>query len=260
MKNMMVANLTRGRYKQESIELLLKAQIENSLELGWRVEDIVLLSNFEYEFLGVRATRVALNETCLTGSKMFAMKYLYENGMVEEPVWAHDLDAWQNVCFNCPEFLDVGVACYSNDKFNGGSIFWKKQAADIVDKIISEIEGHGENKEEPTLNRILRSHEFRDRVTVLNNTFNVGCSGYVKRWDRSIKPIRVCHFHPYNHTAWETHALDRNGLNEKGISDRLEQLLRRYYPKLATELSRQSQEARVGKVAARQALLAVAAH
>ena len=78
--------------------------------------------------------------------------------------------------------------------------------------------------------------EYKKRVTVVNRSFNVGCSGYVKRWMDSYKPLRVCHFHPYNKIAWETHALDRNGLDCKGITDRLENLLRKYYPNLATEL------------------------
>jgi len=233
----MVANLSKGRYKDESIKTMLEAQIRNSIDVGWTVSDILLLANFDYEFMGVESIRIDLNETCLTGSKMYGMKYLFDNDMVNEVIWAHDLDAWQNVPFYCPEFKEVGIACYSTSKYNGGSIFWKKSAQDIVHKILEEIEANSQNKEEPTLNRILRSKEYRDRVTTLNNTFNVGCSGYAKRWNRSVKPIRVCHFHPYNHTAWETHALDRNGLETKGISGRLENLLRKYYPDLATELS-----------------------
>jgi hypothetical protein len=236
MKNFMVANLTRGRYKLDSIDSLLKAQIHNSLDLGWELEDFILLSNFSYEYMGVKSINIHLNEKCLTGSKMFGMKYLFNNNMVNDVIWAHDLDAWQNVCFNCPEFKDIGIACYSNSKYNGGSIFWNKSSIDIVNKIIEEIEANAQNKEEPTLNRILKSKQYSTRVTTLNNTFNVGCSGYVKRWERSAKPIHVCHFHPNNHTAWETHALDRNGLDEKGISSRLEVLLRQYYPNLATEL------------------------
>lgn len=237
MINLMVANLSKGRYKQEKIELMLNAQIFNSLELGWSREKILVLSNFDYEYMGVRAEQMKLNKKCLTGSKMFGMQYLFKHNLVNDVIWAHDLDAWQNVPFECPDFKDVGIACYSNSKFNGGSIFWKKTAADIVHVIVKEIESNKENKEEPTLNRILKSGQFKKRVTTLNNTFNVGCSGYAVRWERSIKPIHVCHFHPYNNIAWETHALDRNGLDEKGISNRLERLLREYYPGLATELS-----------------------
>ena len=242
MKNFIIANRsTKKRYKFENIEVLIKAQIENSIELGWKQEDIIFLANFDYEFMGVRSTNISLNKECLTGSKMYGMKYLFNNDLVDDIIWAHDLDAWQNVPFSCPEFKEVGIATYSNPKYNGGSIFWRKSAKDIVEKVIEEIEDNKENKEEPTLNKILKSREYRNRVTVVNNTFNVGCSGYVKRWDRSIKPIRVCHFHPYNKTAWETHALDRNGLDLKGISDRLEGILRKYYPNLAKELSKDGQ-------------------
>ncbi len=238
MKNFMIANLSnKNRYKNDNIKTLLKAQIENSISLGWMTEDIIVLTNFKYEFMKVKAIQIDLNTICLTGSKMFGMKYLFDNDMVNDAIWAHDLDAWQNFPFTCPEFKDVGIACYSTSKFNGGSLFWKKSAKDIADKIVNVIISNKENKEEPILNKILKSKEYKDRVTVLNNTFNVGCSGYTKRWERSIKPIRVCHFHPYNKMAWETHALDKNGLDVKGISDRLESLLRNYYPKIATQLS-----------------------
>ena len=256
MKNFMIANLTRGRYKFEGIDLLLKAQIHNSLDLNWKIEDIILLTNFDYEYMNVKSINAKLNKKCLTGSKMFGMRYLFDHDMVNDVIWAHDLDAWQNAQFDCPEFLDAGIACYSNSKYNGGSIFWKKSAEDIVDKILDEIEGNSENKEEPTLNRILKSKEYNNRVTNVDNTFNVGCSGYVKRWDRSMKPIRVCHFHPYNNIAWETHALDRNGLDEKGVSDRLEAILRQYYPNLATELSESGKQAQRERKANRLAALA----
>lgn len=237
MKNFIIANEShKSRYKFEKIDLLLKAQIENSLDVGWQIKDIILLANFDYEFMGVKSTNISLNKKCLTGSKMFGMKYLFDNDLVDDVIWAHDLDAWQNVSFSCPKFKEVGITTYSNPKYNGGSIFWKASAKDIVYKIIDEINNNKENKEEPTLNRILKSKEYKNRVTNVNNTFNVGCSGYVKRWDRSIKPIRVCHFHPYNNIAWETHALDRNGLDVVGVSNRLENILRKYYPDLATEL------------------------
>lgn len=237
MKNFMVANLSsKGRYKSDPIITLIKAQITNSLELGWPAKDIILLANFDYEFMGIKTFNVELNKQCLTGSKIFGMKYLFDNDMVDDIIWAHDLDAWQNVEFKCPDFKDVGITCYSTPKFNGGSIFWKNTSRDIVEKIVSTITDSKENKEEPTINRVLKSKEYKKRVTTINNTFNVGCSGYVKRWDRSIKPIHVCHFHPYNNIAWETHALDRNGLDVKGIEGRLESLLKRYYPSLATKL------------------------
>ncbi|MHA2009896.1 MAG: hypothetical protein ACXADW_10880, partial [Candidatus Hodarchaeales archaeon] len=237
MKNFLVANKQNNhRYKKQSIDILIKAQIENALELGWSEKDIVLISNFDFKFMDVEAVKAPLNEFCLTGSKMFALKWAFENGLISEPIWAHDLDAWQNWTFEWPEFKDVGIARYSNSKYNGGSVFWKPSAKDIVDEIVKIIEKDKLGREEPTLNGVFRSDAYKDRVTVVNNTFNVGCSGFVKRYERSSKPIRCLHFHPYNRIAWETHALDRNKLGEVAISIRLERLLRKHYPSLATKI------------------------
>jgi len=241
MLNFMVANRNENgkRYRKENIETLLKAQIENSLELGWLPEKIIILSNFDFEFMGVKTYRVDnLNDFCFTGSKMFGLQVLLylSNIKWDEPLWSHDLDAWQNAYFDCPEFTDVGVANYSNRKINGGSLFWKPESRDIIEDVVSELRGNKQEREEPTLNRVLRKKEYQGRVVKVDNTYNVGCSGFVVRLDRSEKPIKVCHFHPYNRLAWETHCLDRNQINEIAVTVRLERLLRKYYPFLATKL------------------------
>lgn len=235
MLNLMVANC-RNNKARERMERMLDAQVDNSLELGWPVDDIVVVANFAYEHAGVRALGAELNSGCLTGSKMFAVQHLMAIQSVRVPIWAHDLDAWQNAPFNEPGFADVGIAQYSNSKYNGGSVFWRGSAEDIVDEICRAILSGNLQREEPTLNGVLKSKEYKDRVTVVNNTFNVGCSGYVVRVGRSDKPLRVCHFHPDNRIAWETHALDRNEIGEVGVTVRLERLLRRYYPNLACKV------------------------
>ena len=223
----MVANMSDSwRYCKERIFTIVNAQIENSIESGWKPEDIVLIANFDHEFMGVKVINTELNKICLTGSKMFAVKWFYDNGF-KDTVWAHDLDAWQNWPFDEPEFKDVGICCYSRPKFNGGSIFWKYSAKDIIDNIVYWINENEQRKEEPTLNRLLK-RKYKDRVTVLNNTYNVGCSGFAPRFQRSEKPIRVCHFHPYKKRAWFTHATPVIE-NEISITIRLERLLRRYY-------------------------------
>jgi len=238
VKMMMVANCSgKGRYDMKAILTLINAQIENSLEVGWKLDDIILLTNFDYSYNGWESTCLDLNEFCWTGSKMFGMKYLFDNNMVNETIWAKDLDCWQGVWFDEPEIKDVGAATYSRPTFNGGSVFWKPSSRDILENVIEKIVKNKSAKEEPTLNEVLKSKEYSDRVTVLNYTYNVGCSGYYERYTKSIKPIKVYHFHPYNRTAWETHCFDRNGIGERGLNPRLEALLRKYYHGLATELS-----------------------
>ena len=240
MKRLMTANMRESskRYSPDRLDVLLKAQIENAIEVGWKPEDIILLGNFDFEFMKVKSQQIAMNDFCLTGSKMFALKWLMEQS-VDDVVWSADLDCWQNVWFECPEFDGhVGASQYSNPKFNGGSIFWKPEAWDIVNEVVNRLIENSERKEEPTLNKVFKSKEFKDRVSVLDHSYNVGCSGFAPRHERSLKPIRVCHFHPNNSVAWEIHALDRDGIGAIAVTVRLERLLRKYFPKLAVELKR----------------------
>jgi len=238
MINFMVANMREGnsRYRFDRIELLIKAQIDNSLAVGWDLGNTILLTNFEYEYMGISAIQTELNTDCWTGSKLYGLQWLFQQG-IDDVVWAHDLDCWQQIWFDCPEFAtDVGACQYSNPKWNGGSNFWRPSSSDIVEEILRRIAEEKAVKEEPLLNKVFKDKKYRDRVTALNSTYNVGCSGFVPRYTRSLKPIRVCHFHPYNQVAWEIHALDRTAIGEIAVTLRLERLLRKYYPQLATEL------------------------
>lgn len=240
MKRLLVANKQKtgkSRYFHERMEIMLRAQIDNLLDLGWKKENIILLTNFNFEFMGIKSEVIELNDFCLSGSKMWAIKFLFDNNRVDDIIHASDLDCWQNSWFDCPEFSgDVGACCYSNPKFNGGSIFWKPGAKDIVDEIIRVLTDTKAKSEEPTLNKIFRSDKYKDRISVLNSTYNVGCSGFFERLTRSEKPIKICHFQPQNTVAWEIHGLNRDGIGEIAVTIRLERLLRKYYPDLATEL------------------------
>jgi len=242
MKNFMVANHNESskRYNWAALKRLLKAQIENSLDLGWRANDVILIANFDFEYLKVKSLNVALNEFCLTGSKLFGLKWYFDNYKVKDMIWAHDLDCWQNVWFDPPEFEgDIGASQYSNPKYNGGSIFWKPEAKDILGLVVELITSKEAAKEEPLLNKVFKSKKYRDRISVLNYTYNVGCSGFRPRYRRSIKPIKVCHFHPKNSIAWELHALDRAGIGEIAITPRLEKLLRQNFKGLANKLKKE---------------------
>jgi len=240
MINLMVVNKREKpnrKYKEGKLEKLLEAQVENVIAVGWRPEEVVIVANFEHEHMGIKTVFAELNGHCLSGSKMFAVKWLLDNGKCgeNEIIYAHDLDAWQNYWFDPPEMRDVGITTYSTSKYNGGSVFWRPAAADIVDRVVEEI-GKGEEQEEPALNRLLKSKDYRDRVTLLDNTYNVGCSGFVPRATRAKKPIRVSHFNPFNRIAWETHRMDRNYEGVVSISARLEELLRRHF-NLATAIA-----------------------
>lgn len=231
MKNLLVANFRpQGRASEAQLRRLVDAQIENSLALGWAARDIVIVGNLPLD-APVTVVRAPLNESCLTGSKMFALEHLFQLDLIRdgEIWWAHDLDAWQNHWFEPPEIADIALAEYSRPTFNGGSVFLRSTARDLVGEITAHIRGHGMEREEPAIDRILRAPRHASRVTVLNSTYNVGCSAYAIRYNRSQQPILVSHFHPTGGTSWRTHVWGYNRIHTPSISPRLEELLVRHF-------------------------------
>jgi len=246
-KNIIVANfqgiskkttrdLGKGRirkpYTFQNLEVEIKAQIDNAIAVGWPVEDLMLVTNFNYEYRGVKSTIIQLNDFCMTGSKTFAVLELFKKGLVDGPVWVHDLDIWQNEWFDLPQFTDVGICTYSTPKFNGGSVFYRPSAQDMVQEVVDKINAKEEKVEEPTINRVYKQEKYNGRVVVCDQTYNLGCSGFVTRYNRAIKPIRCCHFHPNNRIAVDTHMYDRNLLGDEHIpvNSRLRKLLFSYFP------------------------------
>jgi len=237
MKNILVANFrpvkgnSSKQYPLDKLKLELSAQIENSLNMGWNQKDIWVVSNFSFAYMGVGAFFLPLNSDCLTGSKSFAMRELFWHDMIQEDVWVHDLDAWQCVPFEFPQFKDVGIAQYSRPKYNGGSVFYSPGAKDIVEGICSMMEMKKEKREEPTIDHAFKNI-YKDRVTCINHTWNLGCSGYAKRWFASEMPLKVVHFHPLNRMAWDTHTRNRNNIADDAvISTELKDLFLKYFGK-----------------------------
>lgn len=232
MKNLLVANFRpQGRSREADLRALVGAQIENSQALGWAAQDIVVVSNLDFDW-PVTRVHTPLNASCLTGSKMFALEHLFEIGLIKEGEiwWAHDLDAWQNHWFEPPDFADIALAEYSRPTFNGGSILLRAAARDLILAITAHIRRHRAEREEPAIDKILRLPAHASRVTVLNSTFNVGCSAYAERYARSEKPILVSHFHPKGGPSWRTHVWGHNKINTPSICDRLgELLIRRFH-------------------------------
>jgi len=235
VKNVIVGNFNDNKtnsvkvYQKDRLIKDMSVQIENSLELGWNRRDIWVITNFPFVHKGIGSIQFILNEDCLTGSKMFAMRELFRHGMVNDIIWIHDLDVWQNTSFNLPcDLKKCGICEYSRAKFNGGSMFFQNSAKEIVDTICQHLEENHQAREEPTLDLFFKG-QLKNEITILNYTFNVGCSGFVKRWGRATKPISAVHFHPTNRIAWDTMTRDRNGVGEPCVSGRLKDLFIRHY-------------------------------
>ena len=64
MKNLLIFISPAGGFPKEHEELT-KMQIDNSLELGWKPEDILLVTNFDYEYRGIKAVDEFVKENNL---------------------------------------------------------------------------------------------------------------------------------------------------------------------------------------------------
>lgn len=248
MKNLIVANFPKNGRNSFELLNLIKAQSFNTKFFGWKEEDFIIVSNHDKSCDFGTWIKTDLNKNAFTASKLFAVKYIYENNITEDSIWAHDLDAWQNSEFIQPEFLDAGFSQYSRPKINGGSQFWKKSGLDIINYTIDLISKKSSEKEEPCLQEMYP--KFSDRISILDTSYNIGCSGFVERYERAFKPIQVCHLHPTNRIAWQSHVLDRNGLGIVSVSKQLEENLRKFYV-LPTELDQEGKTARINKINAR---------
>lgn len=250
MKHVLVANSPDEKTRAFNLGKMLLAQLDNFQRLCLS-DDMIIVSSRPLQLEeGLAKVFVCdLNKICLTGSKVFGLQWIFQNTDIDDIFWLHDLDAWQNHPFYPPEFESAAFSPYSRlSKINGGSQFWKRDGAKLLDSICSEILKKSSNKEEPVIQNLCYG---RDDVTILNSTFNVGCSGYVERFQSAIKPILVSHLHPTNRIAWQTHRLDRDGRGYVSVSKGLELVLRRHYD-LADELDEEGRKAQKRKIEAQK--------
>ena len=86
MKNVLVYNIVQDKIRYEH-ELLLdyfRAQVDNSLRLGWKKEDIIIGTNFDFEHNGVK--NIKLNNICtdnIFNNKWWGMLELMKGGHID---------------------------------------------------------------------------------------------------------------------------------------------------------------------------------
>ena len=160
MKNLLIYINPRHDFGDEE-KVTIKIQIDNSLDLGWKKEDILLVTNFPYEYNGVKAIVVGDENYCEsmpTTSKINTVVELFKpilfsdifviNAIIDlhnkslidrrEIYFYHDIDLFQNEVITQSEIerelgeAEVGIT----DKgrmplWNTGTIFFRESAADI---------------------------------------------------------------------------------------------------------------------------------
>ncbi len=208
----------------------VKVQIENSLALGWKNEDIMLFTNFNFEYANIKS--VVLDNVDFFNRKPSASKInviikLFDNGTIKdgEIYWFHDLDAFQ-IC-SLPE-IEIDIETYDmaltdygwSSRLSTGVIYFKKSAKDVFYKI-KDIMYEQNIDEERALTFLTKTDPMiNKRVKRINKSYNF-VPRYIKRvYPNSIKPIKVLHFHPLGVISRDDPRRSLfvfNGQNELGI-------------------------------------------
>jgi hypothetical protein len=194
-------------------DTLIKIQIDNSLELGWKKEDILLVTNFKYEYNGVGALVVDDELYCIpsrTATKINVFIDLIDKGM-DGLYWFHDIDAFQLRGIEKAEYemdgFDLGVTEYGlttinekhNKRMSTGCVFFRKEARDLFEETQYIAYKHGANEEVSMLEvRRANFNNYNERVKTLGLTYNFATRKrqIKKNYDLTEKPLKVLHFHP----------------------------------------------------------------
>lgn len=222
MKQVMIYNQIRTtdhggqRYIDDELRNFLQCQIDISLHLGWAIEDIILGTNFEFEYRGIKSH--ILTDICeWSGFHNFwyGAIELMERGILQEDFWLHDHDSWPIRKFDFPEYSGEIAGCeyQGTQEWNCASIYCKQSSLQtlqyIKDALILNREVPMSSDE--VMIAILRhnANPIQHRLTSIDTRYNVGVTHGSKRLAAATRPINVVSFNP------ATDGIDR--LRQEGI-------------------------------------------
>ncbi len=210
MKNLLVYIHPNKSFENDyynEMAVLAKVQIDNSLAFGWRREDVIIATNFPYEYNGVKSIVVpdyVFSEKKRTVSKINAILYLFEIGAIaDELFWFHDFDAFQNaplgevrldgkVLALTPSSIDYG-------RFSTGILFFSRKAEGLLTHIQVICFKH-QIDEEAALRLLVRQYPVAEELLILNlsHNFAIRKRDVPAQYAVADKPIKVLHFHPFD--------------------------------------------------------------
>jgi len=223
MKNLLIyVNPSKTFHEEAAISV--KVQIDNSLDLGWKKEDLVLATNFDYEYNGVKSILVSDSNYCLHNphsTKTNVILELFDRGLIGDDLyWVHDLDVYQLEVMDVDMGMaDMALTDYGRmPRVNCGSIFFKKGARDIygwMKEIMYRFKTDEENAlmalmtnniywtNTPSRNirgrmeplNMLGTEHVGERVKKLNITYNLIAYNLTSCYAMADKPLKVAHFH-----------------------------------------------------------------
>lgn len=223
-------------------------QVDNLLDLGYSPDDLILATNFDWEYKGVKAVPLtrsgAETSNHKTSSKILGVKELIENGIIHDDdtvYWVHDFDVFQNMRFIPEEMNNYNLGLVPFSSSNKGvttcSFFIKPKSYWIIDELckrIANFHGRRHGSEELFLNHMMQEgFILKDKDYIeLNRTYGYSYKAHSRfsKGDQSIlqpiidsiiMPLRAVDFNciPYScHSRfWKRRT--------EGLSERLRKLL-----------------------------------
>tara|TARA_R100000742_G_C4262328_1_gene80134 strand:- start:380 stop:1105 length:726 start_codon:yes stop_codon:yes gene_type:complete len=236
MKNVYIYNVVEDniRYDNELLLNYFRAQVDNSLRFGWKKEDIIIGTNFDFEHNGVK--NIKLENICTTNifnNKWYGMLELMTKGYIDDDFWFHDQDSWQVSKIEFPEFIgEIGGCTYVyTPEWNTCSMFLKQTSVNIVEYIVEfmKINDNTNFYSDENYIALLRNNSpIQDYLTTLNNKFNVGLTHMEKRYNAAEKPVCALGFQPHVQSSWDVFIEGKNDLDLKLIDSEMIELFKTY--------------------------------
>jgi len=217
-------------------KMAVKIQIDNSLDLGWRRDDILLVTNFEYEYNGVKSIVIGDENYCAyhwPATKIYVIVALFRMGLIENDLyWYHDFDCFQLNPFTDIETdmagVDMGLTNYGRmPRLCSASMFFRNTAGDIFERIKEEVDRVKRDEETVIASLINSDESLQKRVKLLNMTYAFQKWNLWHSYCRSDKPIKAVHFH-LTPDKYDFFVRGNNRVNLKIIPDELRKIFNKY--------------------------------
>lgn len=240
MKNLLIYIGVKHNFDKEHA-ILAKIQIDNAYDLGWKKQDILLVTNFPYSYNGIESLVIPDGECYKfdkSSNKIPTIMYLIDTDVLTEAelYWYHDFDVYQLNPITEDELklrrYDIGITPYGyKPQWNLGCIFFKVGARDIFGLIHHTILHNRKSNnrcDEKALKRLIVQNKIsKDRYKELDVTYNITKRCLATNYRNAKKPIRSVHFHLWDKddmmmdTALNMFMYGKNRLKMPLMNDRL---------------------------------------
>lgn len=229
----------KPRWTDEDLFQSFRAQIDNSIERGGKREDIIIGTNFDFEYNGVK--NKLLTDVCEENpfcNKFYGMLELMQKEELESDFWFHDQDAWQlHDDLDFPKFNGEVAGCtyVFTQEWNTCSLFVKKSAINVLTYIVDfmkmNLDYLKQVQSDENIISMLRGNntEVSPYLSTINTQYNVGRTKMEHRYKLADKPVFVGGFVPQIPDSVRVFNGENNEMKVNLIDEKLDQVFKKHF-------------------------------